>query len=553
MGCTFPRARCGRRASTALACALRSIGDSRRDPGGAGAIDAAAPQPEPHRRSTAMTQGRDGLTTAMEEDTPVRSNRVGDELKNVAQDVLRLGAQCVQAGRTWLDDRRNEMAQRSNEDRDDQDRSRYGGRSDGDRGGRGRGSGPSGPSQFAGDYQTQGTEQNRDNARDDHRMWGGQQASYAGARTQDRQQFAGGAEQAYFGQGGRDEGYGGRQGHGYGQGQGYGSEGAQGYGDYGGSQTYGGTVNSYGGGSQPQFGRGQGYGAQGQGRGQGGYGPDRGYGAQGYYSGSQSEAQSGGQDRGYGSTLHGRGTGAGYGQGRQGYDPDERSQQLQGDYGQQGQQFGRNRDHYARSGLGNETIGQGRIGGYGAIGDREGYGADAYGGPSMGQGFGTSSGYGIGGSGYAQRYGYRDDDEGAMQFGGQQQSHRGRGPKNYSRSDERIVEDINERLTHADDIDASDIEVRCESGKVTLEGTVDHRWMKHRAEDIADACAGVKDVDNRISVRSARGHGAEDDASQRQSTQQTQGRNGGGKESREGKESPSTGGTSATGGSSQQH
>lgn len=84
-------------------------------------------------------------------------------------------------------------------------------------------------------------------------------------------------------------------------------------------------------------------------------------------------------------------------------------------------------------------------------------------------------------------------------------SYRGHGPRNYARSDERIAEDLNERLTEDDLIDASDIEVRCSEGKIVLEGEVSVRWMKHRAEDIAEACSGVKDVDNRIRVRSG-GH-----------------------------------------------
>jgi hypothetical protein len=80
------------------------------------------------------------------------------------------------------------------------------------------------------------------------------------------------------------------------------------------------------------------------------------------------------------------------------------------------------------------------------------------------------------------------------------ESHRGRGPKNYTRSDARITEDLCERLSDADDIDAADIEVRVNNGVATLSGTVSERWMKHRAEDLAEACGGVKDVDNKIRV-----------------------------------------------------
>ncbi|PJJ99566.1 hypothetical protein CO641_07715 [Lysobacteraceae bacterium NML91-0213] len=78
--------------------------------------------------------------------------------------------------------------------------------------------------------------------------------------------------------------------------------------------------------------------------------------------------------------------------------------------------------------------------------------------------------------------------------------HRGRGPKGYTRSDERIMEALCERLADDDDIDASDISVEVRDGVATLTGTVPHRWMKHRAEDLAEACGGVKDVENLVRV-----------------------------------------------------
>ncbi|UNK42740.1 BON domain-containing protein [Luteimonas sp. S4-F44] len=80
---------------------------------------------------------------------------------------------------------------------------------------------------------------------------------------------------------------------------------------------------------------------------------------------------------------------------------------------------------------------------------------------------------------------------------------RGVGPKGYVRSDARITEDICERLTHSDEIDAREVSVRVHDGVVTLEGHVEQRWTKHRIEDIAEGCAGVKDVENRIRVRDA--------------------------------------------------
>jgi len=81
-----------------------------------------------------------------------------------------------------------------------------------------------------------------------------------------------------------------------------------------------------------------------------------------------------------------------------------------------------------------------------------------------------------------------------------QGSYRGRGPKNYTRSDERIREDINDRLTDSDYLDASGIEVGVVNCEVILTGTVDSRYAKRLAEDIAEDVSGVTNVENRLRV-----------------------------------------------------
>lgn len=78
---------------------------------------------------------------------------------------------------------------------------------------------------------------------------------------------------------------------------------------------------------------------------------------------------------------------------------------------------------------------------------------------------------------------------------------RGRGPKDYMRTDERIREDVCERLWDADDVDASDVSVAVKDGVVTLSGNVEQRRTKHRIEDIVDDCGGVKDIRNDIRVQ----------------------------------------------------
>jgi osmotically-inducible protein OsmY len=87
--------------------------------------------------------------------------------------------------------------------------------------------------------------------------------------------------------------------------------------------------------------------------------------------------------------------------------------------------------------------------------------------------------------------GYRDD---------RSRGHRGRGPKNYTRSDERIRDDINDRLTDFDYLDASDIDVSVENGEVILTGNVNSRYEKRTAEDIVEDVSGVKNVENRLRI-----------------------------------------------------
>jgi osmotically-inducible protein OsmY len=79
--------------------------------------------------------------------------------------------------------------------------------------------------------------------------------------------------------------------------------------------------------------------------------------------------------------------------------------------------------------------------------------------------------------------------------------HRGRGPRGYRRSDERIAEDVNQRLTDDPDVDASEIEVSVANGEVTLTGRVDSKATRRLAEDIAEDVLGVGYVSNKLMVR----------------------------------------------------
>ena len=76
----------------------------------------------------------------------------------------------------------------------------------------------------------------------------------------------------------------------------------------------------------------------------------------------------------------------------------------------------------------------------------------------------------------------------------------GRGPRGYQRSDERIREDVCDRLTMHGDIDASNVEVEVVGAEVTMRGMVDSRSSRRLAEDVAEAVPGVRHVHNEVRV-----------------------------------------------------
>jgi hypothetical protein len=122
-----------------------------------------------------------------------------------------------------------------------------------------------------------------------------------------------------------------------------------------------------------------------------------------------------------------------------------------------------------------------------------------------GSGYGSRE-YGYGSRGYSptgldrDRFGSQPDQGfRGRDFGGG--GFAGRGPKDYKRTDERIREDVCDRLSQDDEVDASDISVRVGDGEVTLEGSTETRRQKHRAEEIAADVSGVNDVHNNVRVR----------------------------------------------------
>lgn len=237
---------------------------------------------------------------------------------------------------------------------------------------------------------------------------------------------------------------------------------------------------------------------------------------------------------GYGSSYD-RGMGGQYSQGdygnrgrmNEGYNQDYgRSGNYSSDYGYGNRDY--ERGDYGSMGMGGRYGQSHYMGNYGNSGSSSGnYGQQGRdwnsGRGSYGQGgnYGQSGNYGQG-SNYGQsgNYGQQQDrgwwdktrDEMSSWFGDddaerrrrmdRMESHRGKGPKNYQRSEERIREDISDRLSDDDSLDASDIEIKVNGSEVTLSGTVETRAAKRRAEDIAEAVSGVSNVQNQLRVGS---------------------------------------------------
>lgn len=87
-------------------------------------------------------------------------------------------------------------------------------------------------------------------------------------------------------------------------------------------------------------------------------------------------------------------------------------------------------------------------------------------------------------------------------FGGQRSEsygrYYGRGPQGYSRSDERIKEEVCDALMRNGEIDAEQINVRVENGEITLTGSVEGKYMRRLVEDVCEDILGVKEVHNQL-------------------------------------------------------
>jgi osmotically-inducible protein OsmY len=207
------------------------------------------------------------------------------------------------------------------------------------------------------------------------------------------------------------------------------------------------------------------------------------------YSSGRDYGRSGREDYGerdYGAREYGGGRDYGRSSGREDYGGrDYGTREYSGgrDYGRSGREDYGERDYGAR--------------GYGGGRDYGRSGREDYGGRSREErGFWDRASDEV-----SSWFGDRDAERRRREDEARAGQYRGHGPKGYARSDERIRDDVNDRLTDDPFVDASEIDVSVQNGEVTLNGTVENRQAKRRAEDIVDNISGVKHVQNNLRVR----------------------------------------------------
>lgn len=237
----------------------------------------------------------------------------------------------------------------------------------------------------------------------------------------------------------------------------------------------------------------------------------------GYGSGETRDFQGSRGSAGGGSSY-----GGGYGQGSYGSSYGSGAGEsggyfLPGDYGSGARAFGgagsnSSQQYYAGErqpmGGGSRGYGAGQAGGpddtrQSYARDYRGWAERAYQGGFGHSGFGNGNSSSGNDRGFLEKAGdevmsWFGDDDAARR---REQDHAGKGPSGYTRSDERIREDANDRLTDDWRVDASHVNVAVEGGEVTLSGTVSSRDEKRRAEDCVERISGVKHVQNNLRVQ----------------------------------------------------
>ena len=137
-----------------------------------------------------------------------------------------------------------------------------------------------------------------------------------------------------------------------------------------------------------------------------------------------------------------------------------------------------------------DTLEGGDLGWHGGVRGAEGGGG--YGGGFFGTAYGLYAGRPERVEPGRGRY-----EQGREDIRGAEERRLGRGPKGYRRSDDRIHDEVCERIARSG-VNADEVEVKVENGEVTLTGTVERREDKWRLESLCDSVFGVDDVHNQL-------------------------------------------------------
>ncbi|HEX8148424.1 MAG TPA: BON domain-containing protein [Pyrinomonadaceae bacterium] len=215
----------------------------------------------------------------------------------------------------------------------------------------------------------------------------------------------------------------------------------------------------------------------------------------GGYAGSARRQEGEEYGRAYGVRAYGRDQARDYTRERPYKRDDDEVREYDTDYGRTTSRFyGRSGYEYGRDDYEDDRAGRGRLAARGRDEDRGGDGgswldraAD-----QVRSWFGGDD---------DDREGGRRGDEPRRAYGRGEGKFRGRGPRNYRRSDDRLREEVCDRLTDNEWLDASDVEVNVAAGEVILTGTVDSRYAKRLAENIAESVSGVSNVQNNLRVQ----------------------------------------------------
>jgi osmotically-inducible protein OsmY len=83
------------------------------------------------------------------------------------------------------------------------------------------------------------------------------------------------------------------------------------------------------------------------------------------------------------------------------------------------------------------------------------------------------------------------------------QYNRGKGPRNYKPSDERLLERVSDLYYEHPHLDASGIEISVQNGELMLTGYVADRYEKRLAEDLAEKISAITNIENRLKIYQA--------------------------------------------------